>query len=64
MNTTIKAHDINTFCETFGISRSFFYKLKRQNKAPRTMKVGSKTLISVDAAEEWQKQMEQESASF
>lgn len=50
---------VNTFCDTFGISRSMFYKLRRQNKGPRTMTIGRRRLISAEAAIEWQQQMEQ-----
>jgi len=47
------ALSIIEFCEAFGISEDFFYKLKRQGQAPRLMKVGSRTLVSLQAANEW-----------
>ncbi|MCA1415294.1 transcriptional regulator [Bradyrhizobium sp. NBAIM20] len=47
------ALSILEFCAALGISEDFFYKLKRQGKAPRLMKVGSRTMISVQAANEW-----------
>lgn len=53
-----RAQSIDDFCKAYGISRSFFYKLKDQNKAPKTMKVGQKVLISSEAAQEWQQSME------
>ncbi len=46
------------FCQQSGISRALFYKLVREGKGPRTMKVGSRTLISQEAAQEWQHKME------
>ncbi len=58
MTTHTKTYDINDFCEAQNISRSMFYKLIKQDKAPRLMKVGRKTLITSEAAEEWQQQME------
>ena len=58
MTETPKAHDVNTFCKTFGISRSMFYKLQRQNKGPRILKIGKRTLITTEAIEDWQRQME------
>lgn len=64
MDTTTYALDVNSFCEKFGISQSFFYKLKRQGKAPRIMKVGTRTLITAEAADEWQRDMEQSEANF
>lgn len=51
---------VDSFCKIHGISRSFFYKLRQQGKAPRIMKVGRRTLISHAAASEWQREMEVE----
>lgn len=59
MTTANDAHTVSTFCKTFQISRSMFYKLAREGKAPRLMKVGRRTLISAEATEEWQRRMEQ-----
>lgn len=64
MTTPTKTHDVNSFCESFGISRSMFYKLQRQNKGPRLMKIGRRTLITSEAAAEWQAQMEGTEANF
>lgn len=50
---------VNEFCNMHSISRSMFYKLLKDGNAPRIMKVGRKTLISNDAAKEWQCAMEQ-----
>jgi predicted DNA-binding transcriptional regulator AlpA len=47
------ALSIPEFCAAFGISEDFFYKLKRQGQAPRLMRVGTRTLISMQAADEW-----------
>jgi hypothetical protein len=35
-----------------------FYKLGKESKAPRLMKVGTRTLISEEAAADWRRQME------
>lgn len=59
MTTANDAHTVSTFCKAFQISRSMFYKLAREGKAPRLMKVGRRTLISAEATEEWKRQMEQ-----
>jgi hypothetical protein len=55
------ALSILEFCAAFGISEDFFYKLKRQGQAPRLMKVGKRTMISMEAANEWR--IEREAAS-
>lgn len=49
---------INEFCDMNSISRSMFYKLLKQGAAPNIMKVGSKTLISNEAATAWRNAME------
>lgn len=54
----ISAQSVEAFCKAHDISRSFFYKLASEGKAPRTMKVGRRTLISSEAAREWRASME------
>jgi hypothetical protein len=54
-----EALSIPEFCVAFGISEDFFYKLKRQRQTPRLMKVGKRTLISMEAAIEWRKAHEE-----
>ena len=44
---------IPEFCVAFRISDDFYYKLKRQHEGPREMKVGKRTLISMEAAKAW-----------
>ena len=51
------------FCAAFRISDDFYYKLKRQGKGPREMKVGKRTLISLVAADEWRIERERETAN-
>jgi predicted DNA-binding transcriptional regulator AlpA len=48
-----RAFTLNGFCEAHGISRAMFYKLLKAGQAPRLAKVGSKTLITNEAAAEW-----------
>lgn len=49
---------IKEFCRDHSISRSFFYKLLRNNQGPRLTKIGGRTFISLEAAAEWRKSME------
>jgi predicted DNA-binding transcriptional regulator AlpA len=57
------ALSISEFCEAFRISVDFFYKLKRQRRGPREMKIGHRTLISMEAAVEWQREREAATAA-
>ncbi|MET4198754.1 hypothetical protein [Bradyrhizobium sp. LA6.12] len=57
------ALNIPEFCEAFRISEDFYFKLKRQGEGPREMKVGKRTLISVEAANEWRIERERATAA-
>ena len=48
-----RAFTLNKFCEAHGISRAMFYKLLKAGQAPRFAKIGSKILITTEAADEW-----------
>jgi hypothetical protein len=52
------AYSIKEFCAAHRISEDMFFKMKRAGWAPRTMKVGSRTLISVEAAATWRRERE------
>jgi hypothetical protein len=56
------AFSIDEFCAGHGISRAMFYVLKKTGKAPVEMKVGTRVLISIEAAAAWRRQMEVEAA--
>lgn len=51
---------IPEWCAHRKVSRSMFYKLKSQGKAPKTHGVGVKQLISPHADAEWLRQREAE----
>jgi predicted DNA-binding transcriptional regulator AlpA len=55
MNAT---YSVSEFCRDHGISRGLFYNLLRDGQGPRVMKLGRRTLISQEAAEEWRRTME------
>lgn len=52
-----KSTSIPEFCDENGLSRSFFYTLLKRGLAPKIMKIGRRTLITVEAADEWRKKM-------
>lgn len=54
---------INDFCRLHGISQSFYFKLRRQGKAPQSFRVGRLRRISPDAAREWAAARQLESAN-
>ena len=52
------AYSIRQFCEAHSISVDTYFRLQRANGGPATMKVGGRTLISVEAAEAWRRDRE------
>lgn len=62
MNTQNKAaYSIQGFCDAHEISRGLFYKLLNSGKAPRTIKVGNRRIITGEAAKDWRLEMEKKS---
>jgi hypothetical protein len=49
----LAAYSIEQFCEAHGISIDLYFKLQRQGLGPKTMKAGTRTLISIESAAEW-----------
>jgi hypothetical protein len=58
-NVTGKAcYSVDEFCSSHSISRAMFYKLRAEGKGPKTMSVGSRTLVSFEAAADWRRACE------
>lgn len=53
---------IKEFCHAFNISESFYRSLRTQGLGPVEMKLGTRTLISMEAADKWRKEREQDEA--
>lgn len=52
-------YTVTEFCQAHGdISKSFFYKLIKEGRGPRLMKVGNRTLITREAGADWRQAME------
>jgi hypothetical protein len=52
----VDAYSITTFCKRHGISESFYHKLKSQGLGPATMRIGTRVLITREAAKAWRRQ--------
>jgi hypothetical protein len=59
----MSARSIEKFCKDHGFSRATYYNLKALGKAPVEMAVGTRRLISDEAAERWRRDREAEAAS-
>jgi hypothetical protein len=46
-------YTVGEFCTAYRISRSQLYKLWDQQIGPRVIRIGTKNLITVEAAREW-----------
>lgn len=51
-NTEIAAYDIKSFCKAYSVSRSFVYEEIKSGRL-RRVKVGRRTLIPRQFADEW-----------
>lgn len=52
------AYSIEEFCARHRISTQLFYKLRRQGLMPLTFNVGTRVLISREAAAAWRRERE------
>ena len=52
-NTSNKAYSVDEFCKSYKFGRSLFYKLLREGKGPKVIKIGRRTIIPADEAEQW-----------
>lgn len=50
------------FCDDHDLARTTLYALWKEGRGPRFFKVGRRTLISDEAAAEWRRRMEEETA--
>lgn len=55
------AYNIYEFCQRHGLSRSAFYNAINAGEGPCIMRVGSRVMISREAAEEWRREREEAS---
>lgn len=53
---------VEEFCQRHGICRATFYKILKDGKGPRIMKVGGQTRISDAAESDWIREREQAAA--
>src|SRR5262245_13315041 len=56
------AFTIDQLCQRHGVSHSVYYRLKAKGLGPREIKLGTKVLITKEAAAEWRAAREAETA--
>lgn len=55
-------YTVSSFCQEHNISRSYLYELWSEGRGPRRTKLGRRTLITGEAAAEWRRRIEAETA--
>lgn len=55
--TSVGAYSVKQFCQAHTLSRAFLYKLIKEGRGPKTIKVGRRTLISAADAQDWFSQL-------
>ncbi len=58
MDSQPQALSVAQFCAAHNLSRATFYNLLKIGQGPAIMKVGKRTLVSVEAAQRWRSAME------
>ncbi len=53
-----EAFTIDEFCRAHGFSRAHYFNLQKLGMGPRVMRVGSRVLVSREAAAEWRRARE------
>ena len=56
------AYSISEVCALHGNSRSAFYKARDAGQAPKLMRLGTRVLVSREAAAEWRRAREQDTS--
>jgi hypothetical protein len=59
----IAAFSIREFCAAHRISQSMYFKLRNMGLGPREMSVGTRKLISLEAAAAWRRTREREATT-
>jgi hypothetical protein len=57
------AFSIAEFCRAHGISESMYFKMRAQGLGPREMSVGTRKLISLEAAAAWRRARERKATT-
>ncbi len=57
------ALSISDFCRRHGLCRATFYNLLKRGQGPATMRIGSRVLISAEAALAWRRRMEAQTST-
>lgn len=60
----LTAYTVQQFCIDHHISRRHFYELVKAGRGPRVFRPGRRTLISAEAAADWRRQLERETAGI
>ncbi len=58
MRRVVFALSIPEFCAAHGFSEGMYYKMRKQGLTPGEMKVGTRTLITIEAAATWRAERE------
>lgn len=53
-----QAYTIEEFCRSHGFSRAHYFNLQKDGLGPRVMRLGSRVVISKEAAADWRQARE------
>ncbi len=52
-----RGYSISEWCQAYGIGRTLFYKMRKNNKTPRITELGRRRIITNEADAEWREAM-------
>ncbi len=55
---TPEAYSIQQFCDVHGFSRGLFFKMMKDGRGPKVVKLGRRTIITKESAAEWRSRLE------
>jgi predicted DNA-binding transcriptional regulator AlpA len=61
ISTELLAYSVSGFCKAVGISQRTFYGLRERGEAPPMARIGRRTVIRREAAEQWLRDRERAS---
>jgi len=53
-----QTYSIPEFCAAHGISRGYFYEMRKRGIGPKEMRAGGRVMISREAAAAWRRECE------
>jgi hypothetical protein len=58
----VMSYSVELFCQAHSISQAWYYAMRKRGLGPDETRIGTRRLITAEAAARWRKRMEEKSA--